>query len=433
MAYRVLLLILAASVFVRGEILRVEVDGVIEPITAEFIQDAVQEAADSDAEFLLIRLATPGGLGISMQEIVQGILNSKVPVVCYVGPKGSHAASAGFFILLSADVAVMAPGTNTGAAHPVFPFGMENETMMEKVKNDSLASLRSFVVQRKRNYELAEKAVLESKSYTADEALEGQLIDLIAEDEGELLSHLEGFKVSRFDGEEVVLRTEGRLTRTLEMTFRQSVLSAIANPNLALILGLIGLLGLYLEFTHPGLIAPGVVGGICLLLGLVGFSLLPVNYVGVLLIVLGIGLFVAEVLVQGFGVLGIGGVVSLVLGLLFLVDSPYPELRIGWGVALAVAIPFAAVCLFFLWVVARNRTSRVVTGREGLVGLTGVARSGISRKGGKVFVAGEWWNAVSEEDIAPGSRVRVRDVNGLTVLVTAESEEGLWVDPKLNI
>ncbi len=394
-----------------------DIDGVIDPVTSEFIQDGLQAARDSSAELVLIRLNTPGGLGISMQEIIQDILNSPVPVVCYVGPQGSHAASAGFFILLSADVAAMSPGTNTGAAHPVFPFGMENEVMLEKVTNDALANLRAIVKQRSRNYELAEKGVIESVSYTAEEALEGKLIDLIAVSESELLSQLDGFEVRRLGGQPVQLSLTGLTTRVFEKTVRQEFLSAIASPNLALILGLVGLLGLYFEFTHPGMIAPGVVGSICLLLALLGFSLLPVNYVGVLLIILALGLFIAEVTIQGFGVLGIGGTISLVLGLIFLIDSPYPALRIGYGAALAVALPFAAIFCFFLWVVVRNRSSPVTTGKEGLIGVEGVARTPISPEGGKVFVLGEWWNAVAEGPIAAGERVEVMEVRRLTLFV----------------
>ncbi len=394
-----------------------DIDGVIDPVTSEFIQDGLQAARDSSAELVLIRLNTPGGLGISMQEIIQDILNSPVPVVCYVGPQGSHAASAGFFILLSADVAAMSPGTNTGAAHPVFPFGMENEGMLEKVTNDALANLRAIVKQRSRNYELAEKGVIESVSYTAEEALEGKLIDLIAVSESELLSQLDGFEVRRLGGQPVQLSLTGLTTRVFEKTVRQEFLSAIASPNLALILGLVGLLGLYFEFTHPGMIAPGVVGSICLLLALLGFSLLPVNYVGVLLIILALGLFIAEVTIQGFGVLGIGGTISLVLGLIFLIDSPYPALRIGYGAALAVALPFAAIFCFFLWVVVRNRSSPVTTGKEGLIGVEGVARTPISPEGGKVFVLGEWWNAVAEGPIAAGERVEVMEVRRLTLFV----------------
>jgi membrane-bound serine protease (ClpP class) len=406
----------------QGEILKVEIDGVIDPITSEFIQAAVATAADEGAEFLLIRLATPGGLGISMQEIVQTILNSKVPVVCFVAPRGVHAASAGFFVLLSADVAVMAPGTNTGAAHPVFPFGMENEIMLEKVKNDALASLRSIVKRRNRNYDLAEQGVLESKSYTAQEALDSDLIDLISDDEEELLAALEGKEITRFTGETQIIRTSGQTVRLLEMTFRQKILSEIANPNFALILGVVGLLGLYIEFNHPGLIAPGVIGGICLLLALLGFSLLPVNFIGILLIILAIGLFIAEVKVQGFGVLGIGGIVAMVLGIIFLIDSPYPELRINWGIALAVTIPFALIFIFLLRLAIKSFRARIATGEAGLEGKIGVSMTEISPAGGKVRIEGEIWRAYSRKVVPEGGDIRVIKARNLKLLVEQASE-----------
>ncbi len=401
-----------------AEIVKIELVGAIDPVQAEFMTGAVAHAEEVEAEFLLIRLATPGGLGISMQEIVQAILNSEVPVVCYVAPRGSHAASAGFFILLASDVAAMAPATNTGAAHPVFPFGVEDKVLLEKVRNDALASLRSIVEQRNRNYELAEQGVTQSQSYTAQEALDGSLIDLIAEDQEDLLSQLEGRKIERFDGEVRTLNVGGQVVQTLGMTGRQRLLSAIASPNLALLLGVLGLLGLYLEFQSPGLVIPGVSGAICLILSLLGFSLLPINYIGVLLLLLGAGLLVAEVLVQGFGFLGIGGSASIVLGLLFLIDSPYPELRIDWGMALAVGIPVAGISLLFLWALIKGFGSRVVTGREGLIGEIAVARSAVNDRGGRVFVHGELWNAVSpDQPVESGQHVRIVQVEKLTLFV----------------
>ena len=402
---------------VLGEIVKIEVVGAIDPIQAEFIKGAVEYAEEVEAEFLLIRLSTPGGLGISMQEIVQAILNSEVPVVCFVAPPGSHAASAGFFILLAADVAAMAPATNTGAAHPVFPFGVEDEVLVEKVRNDALASLRSIVEQRKRNYEMAEKGVTDSQSYTAQEALDGSLIDLIAEDEEDLLSQLEGRRVERLHGEVRTLSVGGQTVENLGMTGRQRLLSAIASPNLALLLGVLGLLGLYLEFQSPGLVIPGVTGAICLVLSLLGFSLLPINYIGVLLLLLGGGLLVAEVLIQGFGFLGIGGAMSITLGLLFLIDSPYPELRIGWSMALAVSIPVAVVSLLFLWALVKGFRGRAVTGREGLIGKIAVARSPVNDNGGRVFLHGELWNAVSDDPVESGLRVRIVRVENLTLFV----------------
>ncbi len=391
----------------QGEILKVEVDGIIDPVTSEFIAAAFQEADRTGAEFLLMRLSTPGGLGISMQEIVQEILNSPVPVVCYVSPKGTHAASAGFFILLASDVAAMAPGTNTGAAHPVFPFGIDNEVMLEKVKNDSLASLRSIVELRERNLELAEKGVAESKSYTEQEALDSGLIDLIANDEAELLGKLEGMTVSRPDGMQIVLKSAGQSIRLYEMTWRQELLSSVANPNIAIILGLVGLLGLYFEFTSPGMIVPGVVGGICLILGLLGFSFIPINLAGVLLILLAIGLFIAEVKIQGFGILGFGGVISMLLGLLFLVDAPFPDLRIGYSIALAITIPFAIIVIVLMRLVIKSHFSRVTTGESGMEGLMGFAVTDIGPKGGKARVEGEIWRAKSSLPIKAGQEIRV--------------------------
>ncbi|MBI4447221.1 MAG: nodulation protein NfeD [Acidobacteria bacterium] len=402
---------------VRADILRIEIDGIIDPVTSQFMAQAVRQAETERAEFLLMRLETPGGLGISMQEIIQYILNSRVPVVCFVGPKGAHAASAGFFILLSADVAAMAPGTNTGAAHPVFPLGMEDRVMLEKVKNDALASLRSIVKQRRRNYDLAAKGVLESQSFTAQEALEGGLIDLVVEDEQQLLTRLDGRKITRFDGRAQVLSTRNQKINTLQMSWRQRVLSTIADPNVAMILGMVGLLGLYLEFTNPGVVLPGIAGGIALLLSLLGFSFLPVSSIGILLILLAIGLMIAEVKVQGFGLLGMGGAVALVLGLLFLVDAPYPELRIGLVMAVSVALPFVLIFTFLLRLVLKSSRQQVTTGAAGLVGAIGVARSMIGPEQGKIFVAGELWQAVSQQSIPEGAPVRVVEVKGLTLLV----------------
>lgn len=422
---RLLLFLLAwcAVSPVRAEIVRLDLDGIIDPITADFIEETLRGAEAEGADLLLIRLSTPGGLGVSMQQIVQTILNSKIPVVCYVAPKGAHAASAGFFVLLAADVAAMAPGTNTGAAHPVFPFGAGDETMLEKVKNDALASLRSIVQQRNRNYDLAAQAVEESKSYTAKEALEGHLIDLIADDQASLLKDLDGREITRFTGEQQILKTAGVPVRTAEMSVRQKILSEIANPNFALILGLAGLLGLYFEFTHPGMVVPGVVGGICLLLALLGFSLLPVNLIGVLLIILAIGLFVAEVKVQGFGVLGLGGIVAMILGLVFLIESPYPQLRIDLAIAAAVTIPFAAIFIFLLRLVLRSHAHRVVTGEAGLVGELGKAQTEVGPEGGRVFVAGEIWRATSEETIAVGERIRVISARNLDLVVERVSKK----------
>ena len=408
----------------RGEILKVEIDGVIDPVTSEFIKDAFLEAESSGAEFLLMNLSTPGGLGVSMQEIVQQILNSPVPVVCFVSPRGTHAASAGFFILMASDVAAMAPGTNTGAAHPVFPFGIENEVMLEKVRNDALASLRSIVELRNRNLELAEKGVLESKSYTEKEAVEAGLIDLIANDEQELLEKLEGLTVSRPDGMQLTLHTAGHSVRLFEMTGRQKLLSSLANPNIAVILGVIGALGIYFEFTTPGMIVPGVVGGICLILALLGFSFIPINMAGVLLLLLAIGLFIAEVKIQGFGIFGFGGIISMLLGLIFLVDTPFPDLRISLSMALAITIPFAIILILLLKLAINSLVSRVSTGEAGMEGLKGHAVSEIGPKGGRVKIEGEIWRARSSEPIKKGDEILVVKAVNLDLTVAPVRDDG---------
>lgn len=411
------LIILLTTSVAQGAIFKIRIDGVIDPITSEFVTSAVKQAEDQKAKLLLIALSTPGGLGLSMNEIIQVILNAEIPVVCFVEPQGARAASAGFFILLSADLAVMAPGTNTGAAHPVFPLGGKDETMMEKVTNDALANLRAIVSQRDRNYEMAEKGVLESQSYTAQEALKGGLIDLIAEDEEVLLNQLHGRTITRFSGALQQLETEGQELILLEMTLRQRILSSIADPNVALILGILGLLGLYLEFTNPGLMFPGIVGGICFILALLGFSLLPINLVGIVLILLAIGLFIAELMVASFGLLGIGGIVAMTLGLLVVIDDPNPEVRIQWGVAVAVAVSFAIIIVFLLRLAIGSIREKVTIGTESLEGSVGQARTEINKEGGKVLVRGEWWKAVSENPIENGSEVRVVGARDLVLLV----------------
>jgi len=293
---------------------RIDINGSIDPITAEFVQRCIDKAEADQSQFLLMRLQTPGGFGTSMEDIIEKMLNSKIPIVVYVTPSGAKAASAGFFILLAADVAVMAPGTNTGAAHPLMAIGgipvsggEATKTLTEKITSNAKAYLRSIASKRNRNVEEAEKGIADSKSFTETEALTDHLIDFIAKDEQELLEKLQGYKVRMFSGTEVILNPKGEQIVDYEMTTREEFLSKISEPNFALLLGICGLILLYFEFTHPGFAAPGVIGGICVLLSVLGFSFLPINYVGVLLILLAIGLFVAEIKVQGYGVLGLVG------------------------------------------------------------------------------------------------------------------------------
>jgi membrane-bound serine protease (ClpP class) len=404
-------------------IARVELEGAIDPITAEFLVKSIDRAEAERAEFLLVRLHTPGGFASSMEEIITRMLNSRVPVVVYVGPSGAKAASAGFFILLSADVAAMAPGTNTGAAHPLMAIagvpvegGEAGKTLAEKITSNATAFLRSIATKRSRNATAAEEGVTKSRSFTEAEALENNLIDLVVRDEPELLRRLDGRRIRLFSGEERALHTSGQPVTDYVMTRRQRFLSTISQPNLALLLGVTGLILLYFEFTHPGFVAPGVVGGICLLLSILGFSFLPINYVGVLLLAAGLGLLVAEVKVQGFGVLGLGGIAALVIGMLILIDSPDPAVRIGLKTALSVAIPLAAIVLLLLFLVVRSVRWEVTTGEAGMIGLVGVAASDIFAEG-RVKVRGEYWLARSRAAIPEGKPVRVVGIDNLTLEV----------------
>jgi len=422
-------LVLASGAPAWAEIARIDLDGDINPVSSQFVIRSIEAAAAANAEFLLVRLQTPGGLGSSMEEIIAKILSSKIPIVVYVAPSGAKAASAGFFILLASDIAAMAPGTNTGAAHPLMAFagfpvdgGEAGKTLSEKVTSDATAYLRSIAAKRNRNVSEAEKGVIESKSFTEAEALNAHLIDFIAKDEPELLAKLHGYRVRLFSGEERTLNTEGQAMVDYPMTFREKLLSTVSQSNLALLLGIVGLILLYFEFTNPGFIAPGVVGGICLLLSILGFSLLPINYVGVLLILLAIGLFIAEVKVGGFGALGIGGIVSMVIGILILVDSPDPALRIGLATALALVLPFAAIFLILLFALLKSHRQKVATGGEGMVGLVGVADNDIGTSG-RVMVRGEYWSARSSSPIPAGTPVRVLAVENLTLMVE-ETKKG---------
>ncbi len=391
----------------RGDVVRIVLDGAVDPVRAEFIVAAMQEADQQNAALIVLEMDTPGGLGDSMKAIIRAILNGRTPVAAFVTPSGAHAASAGFFILVAADVAAMAPGTNSGAAHPIMAFGgvmpipedEKTKPIFEKIQNDILAYLRGIVRQRGRNEEAAVAAVKQNASYTAAEALDAKLIDLVAKDEAELLKLLDGRTVRKFDGREVVLKLTGQAVRTVEMSLRQQVLAFVSDPNVAIILALVGILGLFFEFSHPGFYAPGVVGGICLLLALLGFSLLPLNYVGVLLIIVAVGLFIAEIKVQGFGVLGIAGIVSLVLGFLMLVDSPDPNFGVAWSVVLGVAVPVGVLLLLLSRLVIRAMRRRSATGQEGMAGVAGRSVTELA-PAGRIHARGEYWNAVSASGAA---------------------------------
>jgi membrane-bound serine protease (ClpP class) len=393
-----------------------DVDGVVHPVTAEIVAGAIAQARQENAALIIVRLNTPGGLMDAMRETIEEILASPIPVATYVAPSGGRAASAGFFILESGDVAAMAPGTNTGAAHPVLMTGEMDAVMKEKVENDAAAYMRSITTKRGRNSALAETAVRESKSFTEKEALENHLIDLVAADTPALLSVLNGRTVTRFDGRTQTLELRDAVVEVYQKTWRQRIISAIADPNIALVLLVIGALSIYIEFTSPGLVAPGVVGAILVLLGLSALSVLPINWLGAALLALSFTLFALEAKLAAHGVLAVGGTVSMVLGAVMLIDSPLPELRIHWSTAIGLALPFSLITAALVSLAVRARSNKVVTGEQGMIGETGSAVTDLAPTG-KVFVHGEYWNAVAGENVPAGARVRVTAVRRLTLTV----------------
>jgi membrane-bound serine protease (ClpP class) len=414
---------------VPAKVAQLRIDGEIEPILAEYIQHGIEQAARDHADLVLITINTPGGLDSSMRAIIHAILASEVPVVTYVAPTGSRAASAGFFILLSADVAAMSPGTETGAASPVFIFGGQtvqvDETMHKKVVNDATAYLRSYVSKRGRNTDLAATAVTEAKAFSDKEALDGKLIDLVAFSPEELFAKLDGRTITRFDGKATKLALSHPAVTLREMTAREKFLSRIVQPDVFFILLIIGVLGLYTEFSHPGLFAPGVIGGISLVLALFAMHMLPVNFAGILLIVLALVLFVLEAKFPTHGVLGVGGVVAMVLGAMFLIDSPFTGMGVRLPTALAVVIPFSVIVIILMRLVMKSRKWKVSTGVEELVGEIGEVTEPVGTAGnfGMVFVHGELWRAAASDGlpIPKGARIRVAKVKGLTLEVESSS------------
>lgn len=401
-----------------ARVVEMRVADAIMPMMAEFVVAGIRQANDANASLILITLDTPGGLDTSMREIISAILDSKVPVAVYVSPSGARAASAGFFILLSADIAAMAPGTNTGASSPVFGIGGEqvDEVLRRKATNDAAAYMRSIAGQRGRNIQLAEQAVTEAKAFAADEALKARLIDLIAGSTEELLQQLNGRSIKRFDGSVQTLTLANPVREALEMNRKQKILSYIARPDVLFILMLIGILGIYAEFSNPGLILPGVVGALSLILALVAIQVLPVNVIGILLILLAVGLFIAEAKVTSYGLLGLAGAVAMIAGALMLIDSPITGMGVSLGTALGATIPFALLAIFLMTLILRSYGWKPAAGAEALIGQTGEVTTEIDGTG-QVFVAGELWRAAAPEKIPKGKRVRVLRVEGLTVHV----------------
>ncbi len=399
-----------------GEVLKIVVDDAIQPVTAEYIARALDEAAAKHDEALLIEINTPGGLVDSTREIIEKVSTAAVPVIVYVAPTGARAGSAGIFILEASDIAAMAPGTNAGAAHPVTLFGKPDETMMKKIENDAAALMRSVVSRHGRNVELAESAVRESKSFTEQEALDKKLIDYVAPSEQDLFRQISGKSFKRFNGSTVTLNLVNQPVRNYPMTLKQRILSYIMDPNVAFIILAIGALALYMEFNHPGAVIPGTVGVVFLLLAAFSLNLLPIRFAALILILVSFVLFALEAKFASHGVLTIGGIVLLVIGGLLLVDGPIPEMRVHLVTALAVSVPLGIITAFLMSIAVRARRNKVVTGEQGLVGEIGIAQTTLA-PAGKVFVHGELWDAVSSSNSPAGERVVVRQVDGMTLRV----------------
>ncbi|HET9838314.1 MAG TPA: nodulation protein NfeD [Candidatus Angelobacter sp.] len=415
------LLIVCAFLFAArpasADVLKVSLDDTINPVTAEYIDRAIDEAQRSHADAVLIVLDTPGGTLGSMEKIIQKTLASPVPVIVYVTPAGADAGSAGFFILEAADIAAMAPGTHAGAAHPVSGDGRALDPIMkEKLENYASSLLRSYVGKRGRNVEVAESAMKESKAFTAEESLEKNLINIVARDSADLFAQLDGKPITRFDGSKTVLHLAGKPMRSFDMTVRQHVLGFLMDPNVLFLLFTIGLLSIYFEFNHPGAVAPGVLGFIAILLFFYALNLLPFRSVSLVLILLGFALFVLEAKFPSHGAYGIGGIVLLTLGGLLLVDGPIPEMRVNLWTALGVSIPFGAITVFLMSIALKARRNKVVTGEQGMIGEIGVVTSPLT-PAGKVFVQGELWDAVSPVNADSGSKVVVRRVENLVLHV----------------
>jgi membrane-bound serine protease (ClpP class) len=412
-----LIVALLLAPFAFADVVRVDLDGAIHPITDEYVGRALDQAAATKADAVVLVLRTPGGLDTSMRGIIEKMIKSPVPVLVWVGPSGSRAASAGFFILEAADVAAMAPGTNTGAAHPVTLGGEKMDDVMKmKVQNDAAAYMRTIAHRRGRNVAVAESGVREAKSFTEDEALAQKLIDVIAPTVPSLLKWADGRTIKRFDGTTTVLHVTNKRVVNYDMTLKQKLLAWIMDPNVAFILLALGGLALYAEFNHPGAILPGVVGLIAILLAIFALNLLPTSFAAFALILASFGLFAAEAKFTSYGVLGIGGAVCMILGAMMLVDGPIPEMRVNLATAMAVTLPIALIAVFLMTLVLRARRFRVSTGSEGMIGEVGVAQTPLTLEG-KVFVHGELWNARAKSEVPEGARVRVRAIEGLRVIV----------------
>jgi membrane-bound serine protease (ClpP class) len=403
-----------------AEVLKVVLNDTIQPISEEYLSRALDEAHRRNDQAVLIEISTPGGMLDSTRKIIEKISNSPVPVILYVAPTGSRAGSAGIFILESADVAAMAPGTNAGAAHPVLLFGpvtaKPDDEMKQKIENDAAALMRSVVSRRGRNIEVAESAVRASKSFTDQEALAQHLIDYVASSEQDLFRQIDGKPIKRFDGKTVTLALSGQPIVLFEMTLKQHILDYLMDPNISFLLLAIGAFALYIEFNHPGAVVPGTVGVVFILLAAFALNLLPTRFAALGLILGAFALFAAEAKFVTHGVATIGGIALLTLGGLLLVDAPIPEMRVHLVTALAVSIPLGLITAFLMTIALKARRNKVVTGSQGMIGETGVAQTALLPQG-KVFVHGELWDAVASAALPIGQLVVVRQVDGLILQV----------------
>jgi membrane-bound serine protease (ClpP class) len=407
------------SIVASADVLKVALNDTIQPITEEYIARAIAEAERRNDQAVLIEINTPGGLLDSTRKIIQSITSSTVPVIVYVAPSGARAGSAGIFVLEAADVAAMAPGTNAGAAHPVLlgPLAPKiDDEMKRKIENDTAALMRSVASRRGRNVEVAESAVLQSKSFTEQEALSQHLIDFVASSDNDLFRQMEGRTFKRFDGKEVSLHLAGQKVSSFDMTLKERILNHLMDPNFSFILLAIGALALYAEFNHPGAVIPGTVGVVFILIAAFALNLLPTRFAALALILGAFALFAAEAKFASHGVLTVGGIVLFTLGGLLLVDSPIPEMRVHLLTALAVSVPLGIITAFLMSIAVKARRNKLVSGAQGLIGEIGTAQTALI-PAGKIFVHGELWDAVSSSEVSTGQRVVVRRIDGLLLQV----------------
>ena len=427
----VLILLISLPILLKAqEVISIKVDGSINPASAAFIKNAIDKAADARAECLVIHLNTPGGLLKSTRVIVSDILESPVPVVVYVSPGGAHAGSAGVFITMAAHIAAMAPSTNIGAAHPVSMQGGMDSTMNDKTTNDAAAFIRAIAEKRKRNLDWAEEAVRKSVSITEVEAVDKRVIDLVAQNERDLLKQIHGRKVTVSSGSKT-LNTTNADVEQVGMNFSERFLDMISDPNIAYILMMLGVYGIIFELYSPGSIAPGVIGVICLILAFYAMHTLPVNYAGLALIVVAFILFILEIKITSYGILGIGGVIALLIGSIMLIrtDSALEFIRISWGVIVPTTLVTAAFFLFLVGMAVKGQKLKSMTGQEGLLGEVGEALATL-QPSGMVRVHGELWKAESVSGIiSPGQKIQVTAINNLTLFVKQIENS---IDPNIN-